>query len=196
MVTVLVSLVLPACVIHPTTVRLAVPQPTAAPSERIAAFERLRPESVAVTEVVRLDRMVGRRTRYIGELRLADGTLVIEPEMLLSAVDEGSDTQQSIVRYEKYRRRAHRTLWIGRALGFAAIGLFAGAFAFDAPERRYPLFASLGLALGWVSSRFALRRSTRQREAAVEAAYRSYDADLATHLRLCIDENDRPRSCP
>lgn len=186
---------LPACVIVPPTTRLAVPSPMASFRDRREAFLRLRPEGMDVTQVIHFDRMFGRHERFIGELRLMDGTVVADPETLLSAVDPGSATESSVMRYQSARRGAHRALWISRGLGLAAIGMFAASFAFDSDQRRAPFLTSGGLALGWVGARFAWRRATRRREAAIDDAYHRYDADLATHLHLCVD-GDAVSNCP
>jgi hypothetical protein len=187
---------LSACVIHPPSLRLQLPEASAPFRERRDAFLRSRPEGMGITEVWNGNRMIGAHQRFIGALRLADGTLVRDPEMLLSAVNPGSATELSVFSYQRHRRFAHRSLWIGRGLLLGAIAMFAvGIAADERPARNTLWLSSGGLFLGFIGARISTTIGTRRRERDVEAAFRSFDADMADHLDLCV-ENENVRSCP
>lgn len=188
----------PGCLhhVHAATDRLSVASPGAPFRERQASFETLRPEGLDVTHIIHYDRMFGRHERYVDALHLVGGTTVYSPDVLLTAVEPDSPTARSIARYDLLRRRTNRRLWISRGFALAALGALATTLAVKNDNAQVGAAATTGgLLLGWVGTRFALRRGMRNRDQAEYDAYLTYDADLADHLGLCVND-DTVSACP
>lgn len=181
--------------IHASDDRLAVADPSAPFRDRRASFVALRPEGLDVTHILHNDRLFGRHEQYVTAMHLVDGTAVYSPEVLLSAIEPTSATSLSIARYDDYRRRSNRRLWISRGFAIAGLGTLAAALALRDDDAQFRVaMTGSGLLLGWAGTRFALRRSMRHRDRSEYEAYLSYDGDLADHLDVCA-EGEAVREC-
>lgn len=172
--------------------------PNASAQERIAAYNRLRPEA-QVEDITVTANKYGASVTSQSSVVLADGTTVSDPEDLLPVLDPATPAARAAQRSAD----AHHTGWMWLLGGMVAIA-GGGTLALidlssssdnynattDTYERSSHVLSLVGLG-AMVFGTFAATigpmyyGSVARREG--RAAFVTYDASLRQSLRLCVD---------
>ncbi len=186
------SLVASACAAQRPTLR--VPAPTAPAAERLAAFQELRPANI-VTGVYR-ERITdegnarfgtalpsGRstdRTETFTVLRLKNGLIINDPGVLVTAVEESSDTAAAIKAFDAARSREADLTWV--SLGVLGASVIAGVIALESDEADLGgVILTVG-SLGAIGVFIASLGASSDASDARAAAFETYEEDLRARL--------------
>jgi hypothetical protein len=141
------SLLVAGCLPTQSHVVLQAPSPEAPFEERLAAYQRLRPDEVIALSSTALSADQRAESGSVVFVLLSDGTIVEEPDDLLPVVGPDSETAQQAERYRRLKSRGLVLLYSGEA-AFAFGGLSLLAFV-DGP---LSVAGDVGLGVGLASA--------------------------------------------
>jgi hypothetical protein len=171
------------CAYH---VPLVAPTREAPVAEREAAYARLMPVRLAVSDVTFFDRIFARNQSFVNYLELADGTRVAMPEDILPVVRPDSVAALAVHESLDARRR-RRAMRISAPFVKIAGGLtmLLGLFSDDRGVRTGLLVGGGVMVGGGLGLRIGSHYVRQREEDGARRAFVAFDAGLREFLDVC-----------